>query len=243
MTSGLARSRMDPDSLVDWFTAHNGTFDRAALTFAPIDNLGWGAFALRDLQVLQTRSTCPVLTSSLASSHPLLSPPRLDSVHPHVLSSPFDWRGRLEEAWPSHRLARSHPLPHVGSCSRRILQVVYVSWCACCRSTDASPHLPIQDALPITFDTPIFWSSEDLEQLKGTAVLGLSISHMAIACELKVLPDKIGKEQAENDYANKVAPLLRVRALGNLSLNLMSMLLLRSEWTCLGRNIRIHDFL
>jgi hypothetical protein len=43
---------MDPDSLVDWFTAHNGTFDRAALTFAPIDNLGWGAFTLRDLQVL-----------------------------------------------------------------------------------------------------------------------------------------------------------------------------------------------
>jgi hypothetical protein len=43
---------MDPDSLVAWFTAHNGTFDRAALTFAPIDNLGWGAFALRDLQVL-----------------------------------------------------------------------------------------------------------------------------------------------------------------------------------------------
>jgi hypothetical protein len=37
-----------------------------------------------------------------------------------------------------------------------------------------------------------------------------------------VLPDKIGKEQAENDYANKVVPILKVRALDNLSLNLMS---------------------
>ena len=39
--------------LVDWFTAHNGTFDRSALTFAQTDTLGRGAFALRDLQVLQ----------------------------------------------------------------------------------------------------------------------------------------------------------------------------------------------
>jgi SET domain-containing protein 6 len=37
--------------LVDWFTAHNGTFDRSALAFAQIDSLGRGAFALRDLQV------------------------------------------------------------------------------------------------------------------------------------------------------------------------------------------------
>jgi hypothetical protein len=43
---------MNPDALVDWFTAHNGTFDRAALTFASIDKLGWGAVAVRDLQVL-----------------------------------------------------------------------------------------------------------------------------------------------------------------------------------------------
>ena len=37
--------------LIDWFTAHGGTFDRSALTFAQIEGLGWGAFALRDLQV------------------------------------------------------------------------------------------------------------------------------------------------------------------------------------------------
>ncbi len=37
--------------LLDWFTAHSGTFDRSALTFARTEGLGWGAFALRDLQV------------------------------------------------------------------------------------------------------------------------------------------------------------------------------------------------
>lgn len=48
------RIHMHSDSLsdlVDWFTAHDGTFDRSALTFAQIEGLGWGAFALRDLQV------------------------------------------------------------------------------------------------------------------------------------------------------------------------------------------------
>ena len=38
--------------LVDWFTAHNGTFDCSALTFAQTDTLGRAAFALCDLQVL-----------------------------------------------------------------------------------------------------------------------------------------------------------------------------------------------
>jgi len=56
-------------------------------------------------------------------------------------------------------------------------------------------HLPrYGPSLPIAFDTPMFWSSEDLEQLRGTAVL-----------------DKIGKQQAENDYLDKVVPLLKGR--------------------------------
>jgi hypothetical protein len=60
---------MYPDSLVEWFTAHNGTFDRARLTFAPIDNLGWGAFALRDLQVLLTfQNTVNLLRSNFIRS-------------------------------------------------------------------------------------------------------------------------------------------------------------------------------
>jgi SET domain-containing protein 6 len=33
-------------------------------------------------------------------------------------------------------------------------------------------------SLPIAFDTPMFWSSEDLEQLRGTAVLGRSFNQV-----------------------------------------------------------------
>lgn len=51
-THGLIDSIMiTPSDLVDWFTAHNGTFDRSALKFAQTDTLGRAAFALRDLQV------------------------------------------------------------------------------------------------------------------------------------------------------------------------------------------------
>lgn len=149
---------------------------------------------------------------SPGGSHPLFSPPRVDFVDPDILSSSFDWRERLEEAWPSHRLGRSHPLPHVGSCSRRILQMVNVSRCACSHATDNSPPKTIQASLPITFDTPMFWCPEDLEQLKGTAILGLSSSH-GQRPQVEVLSDKIGKEQAENDYTNKVVPILKVRVL------------------------------
>ncbi|KAI9442566.1 SET domain-containing protein [Lactarius indigo] len=153
---------MDPDSLVDWFTAHNGTFDRAALTFAPIDNLGWGAFALCDLQQDHTLFSLPrdlTFSTRTSSLPPLIG----------------------EEDWKKHGL-------HV-SWAGLILCLMWEA--AQGESSKWSTYLA---SLPITFDTPMFWSSEDLEQLKGTAVL-----------------DKIGKEQAENDYANKVVPILKSR--------------------------------
>ncbi|KAI0305377.1 hypothetical protein B0F90DRAFT_1697369 [Multifurca ochricompacta] len=62
------------DYLINWFTAHNGTFDRNALTFAPIDGLGWGAFALRDLQQGHTLFALPrdLTLSTRTSSLPSL---------------------------------------------------------------------------------------------------------------------------------------------------------------------------
>ncbi|EIW83379.1 SET domain-containing protein [Coniophora puteana RWD-64-598 SS2] len=49
-------------------------------------------------------------------------------------------------------------------------------------------------SLPSTFDTPMFWSAEDLEELKGTAV-----------------PDKIGRNDAEKDYREKLVPAVQSR--------------------------------
>ncbi|OSD07030.1 SET domain-containing protein [Trametes coccinea BRFM310] len=49
-------------------------------------------------------------------------------------------------------------------------------------------------ALPSRFDTPMFWGEEDLKELQGTAVV-----------------DKIGRDEAERDYHQKITPALKSR--------------------------------
>ncbi|KAH7912417.1 hypothetical protein BJ138DRAFT_1083668 [Hygrophoropsis aurantiaca] len=49
-------------------------------------------------------------------------------------------------------------------------------------------------SLPISFDTPMFWGPEDLEELRGTAVV-----------------DKIGRPDAERDYYEKLIPAIKTR--------------------------------
>ncbi|KAH7924236.1 SET domain-containing protein [Leucogyrophana mollusca] len=50
------------------------------------------------------------------------------------------------------------------------------------------------ESLPTSFDTPMFWGAEDLEELRGTAVV-----------------DKIGREDAERDYHEKLLPAIESR--------------------------------
>ncbi|KAF9527317.1 hypothetical protein CPB83DRAFT_768637 [Crepidotus variabilis] len=54
---------------------------------------------------------------------------------------------------------------------------------------------PYFDIMPIEFDTPMFWSNDELAELNGTAVA-----------------DKIGKEQVEADYHQKVLPAMKSRS-------------------------------
>lgn len=49
-------------------------------------------------------------------------------------------------------------------------------------------------SLPTEFNTPIFWSDEELRELQGTAVV-----------------DKIGRDEAERDYHEKLAPAIKTR--------------------------------
>lgn len=49
-------------------------------------------------------------------------------------------------------------------------------------------------SLPTQFDTPMFWSDEELKELQGTAVV-----------------DKIGRDEAERDYHEKLAPAIKTR--------------------------------
>ncbi|CAA7261815.1 unnamed protein product [Cyclocybe aegerita] len=50
------------------------------------------------------------------------------------------------------------------------------------------------DSLPTSFDTPMFWNDEDLTELKGTSVV-----------------DKLGKDQAEKDFTEKILPAVQSR--------------------------------
>ncbi|KAJ8486926.1 hypothetical protein ONZ51_g4522 [Trametes cubensis] len=50
------------------------------------------------------------------------------------------------------------------------------------------------DVLPNKFDTPMFWGEEDIQELQGTAVV-----------------DKIGRDEAERDYHDKVTPAIKSR--------------------------------
>ncbi|GBE80467.1 SET domain-containing protein [Sparassis crispa] len=50
-------------------------------------------------------------------------------------------------------------------------------------------------SLPTAFDTPMFWNDGDLQELQGTAVV-----------------DKIGRDEAERDYHEKLIPAIKSRA-------------------------------
>ena len=67
-------------------------------------------------------------------------------------------------------------------------------------------------SLPYSFNTPMFWSESDLKELEGTAVVGPSSMRLDISRALRVLLDKIGKEDAERDYNEKIVPVIEVGA-------------------------------
>lgn len=50
------------------------------------------------------------------------------------------------------------------------------------------------EALPNTFQTPMFWTDEQIQELKGTDIV-----------------DKIGRQSAEDTYTQKIKPVLQVR--------------------------------
>ncbi|KAJ4483947.1 hypothetical protein J3R30DRAFT_3284112 [Lentinula aciculospora] len=53
---------------------------------------------------------------------------------------------------------------------------------------------PYLETLPTAFDTPMFWSEKDLQELEGTSVV-----------------EKLGKEDAERDYHDKVVSAIQSR--------------------------------
>ncbi|KZV66693.1 SET domain-containing protein [Peniophora sp. CONT] len=150
------------EDLVRWFEERGGTFDASALRFSPIDGLGRGAVAVRDLD----------------KGHVLFTIPRNLTLSLRTSSLP----GRFGiSAWKEHQL-------HVGWAGL----ILCMMWEEALG--EESPWSVYLDSLPNSFDTPMFWSTEELAELAGTAVV-----------------DKIGKDQAERDFTDRVLPAIQSR--------------------------------
>lgn len=57
---------------------------------------------------------------------------------------------------------------------------------------DASNWKPYFDVLPSTFDTPIFWSEDELKELQGTCLT----------------PEKIGKDESDKMLRTRILPIV-----------------------------------
>lgn len=66
--------------------------------------------------------------------------------------------------------------------------------------------------LPTAFDTPMFWNDNDLKELEGTSVVGRFKYFLAHRLHLThwLLSEKLGKDDAERDYNEKVLPAIQV---------------------------------
>ncbi|KAF8837690.1 SET domain-containing protein [Paxillus ammoniavirescens] len=139
-----------------------------------IPDSGRGAIALCDIPIGHTLFTLPrVLTLSTRTS-PLPALFGLGAWRAHRLHR--GWVGLIlcimwEDAWAHERAADGDSEDKT--------------------KTDAK-WAPYIRTLPSTFDTPMFWNAEELEELKGTAVI-----------------DKIGRDDAERAYWESVVPAIK----------------------------------
>jgi hypothetical protein len=63
--------------------------------------------------------------------------------------------------------------------------------------------------MPRTFDTPMFWAAEELEELRGTDIQGMWCARTVLASRSHVI-DRVGKTEAETTYHSLLAPIIMV---------------------------------
>jgi len=100
----------------------------------------------------------------------------------------------------------------VGGSAGSELEVVHISRCVQLPSQKYRRVIIFgKESLPTAFDTPMFWSTEELAELVGTSIAGASLFlENEIRKPMRCL-DKIGKEESERDYSEKVLPIVQVR--------------------------------
>ncbi|KAJ8454630.1 hypothetical protein ONZ45_g19229 [Pleurotus djamor] len=152
---------------ISWFQANGGTLDESSfgLTNFPSEEGGRGAIALQDIPDAHVLFTIPrSLTLSTKSSRL----PSLFGVERWRNSSPDGFA--LDKGWGG--------------------LILCMMW----EEANAGPWAAYLASLPSQFDTPMFWSDEELTELKGTSVV-----------------EKLGKADADREYYDKVLPAIESR--------------------------------
>ncbi|KAL0575683.1 Ribosomal lysine N-methyltransferase 4 [Marasmius crinis-equi] len=176
-------SSSDLSALLSWFTRNGASYDTSSIGFKDFEAKegGRGAVALQDIPEEHVLFTIP---RSLTLSTRTSSLPNVFGME--------DWkRHKLDEGWAGLILCMMWERAQ-GSSSRwaEYLGTVYYG-------TLRTPTDPLcTDTLPTAFDTPMFWNADDLKELKGTSI---------------VVTEKLGKQDAERDYNEKVLPAVTFR--------------------------------
>lgn len=64
--------------------------------------------------------------------------------------------------------------------------------------------------MPVTFETPMFWTEQQREQLAGTDIAGTP-DFSRHYCDTNIIYiDRIGREDAEAEYTSVLAPFIKV---------------------------------
>ncbi|KAF9227023.1 SET domain-containing protein [Gyrodon lividus] len=165
-------SDSDIDVFVAWFRENGGQVDTQVMAIAEIPDSGRGAIALCDIPTGHTLFTLPRTLTLSTRTSPLPALFGLSAWRVHRLHR--GWVGLIlcmmwEDAWAHER--------HSGDGEDKRGKATWA---------------PYMGTLPSAFDTPIFWSAEELGELKGTAVI-----------------DKIGRDDAERAYWERVVPAVK----------------------------------
>lgn len=126
-----------------------------------------------DLCPIDLTSNFLVATQDLSEDEELFSIPRASILTNETTDLPANLRKELDHPWLSLILVMVH----------EYLKGTESSW------------YPYFNLLPETFDSLMFWSDEELQSLKGSAVV-----------------DKIGKESADSTFTEQLIPLIAQHA-------------------------------
>ncbi|KAI3604827.1 set domain protein, partial [Moniliophthora roreri] len=157
-------SALELSGFLDWFTRCNGSFDKESIGFTDFPPSEGGRGA--------------VALKDIPEGHTLFTIPRSLTLSTRT-SSLVNLMG--QEKWKEYKLDEGW---------------VGLILCMMWESAQGSTSFWVEylQTLPTTFNTPMFWSEDDLEALKGTTIL-----------------EKLGRKDAERDYNEKILPAVKSR--------------------------------